>query len=177
MKETKQVFTLKQLNELAELRNEIWEYEVENSCRYRFPSKYDWVNELLNEEQVTGYYEHGFDFLSMNPREFDGITNTKLQKYTTALRNAWIRLTTPTFKGFVPDFEEMESWKCSCGDDAADPGMGCIACFVGVKDMIDEQDNFPEEEYGIEEEGPYGGAFRDEDDFINWREGSGFVKY
>lgn len=52
-------------------------------------------------------------------------------------------------------------------------------CFIDiyerdlVQEEIDEQAEYEEDDY---EDGPYGGAFRDEDDYNNWRFGPGFVE-
>lgn len=139
------------------------------------PSRFAWIKDLLELGQVYDYMLTGFNVYSTDPEEFygtvfigfllgSGFHNpiASVIRHITAFNNG-LRLAAYGMDMDIPDVDILQSWFCECGDEAEDPGMGCVACFTGVKDLI-------------EEEGPFGGAFRDEMDYINWREGAGFLR-
>jgi len=200
------VLTNEQLHQAAEIISALTHGKLE-----RIPSRYSWLEEIIELPQVQDYYATGFNYLSTNAKEFEGtyhckwmytdvalkmpnflysivnkaITNYVLREWS--WKAAYITATSPMLDKEIPDVEELLGWICECGDEAYDPGMGCLACFTGVRDQVciscgcynedGECDDCNDQWREQASEGPYGGAFRDEMDYINWREGSGFVKY
>jgi hypothetical protein len=185
---TNYVLTDNQMYLLAEIRE-----ALDNKSLPFIPSRYAFVEELLELPQFLDFYSTGFNFLSMDWKEYPlGYSYSAKWRYISQPFNwlkmyvsvsawtwkaAYITATAKTFKdNEFPDLDVLECWICECGEEAADPGMGCIACFTGAYDD-EEEESFAcehcgdvhnwEEQCSCQDEGPYGGAFRDMNDFYN----------